>query len=592
METTNVITAVTPTVATGNKRKKKERTEEQKMISVYRKVSNRHTLVIELDLGQKDKAHMFGLAEKLRTLGNNLTSVMQKRLDQMFRTKAYRVLQAEYKELAEKLKQYAENRECTEAEELEARRKVVADQMKAMQVKYEITMDDARAYTIRVNKAYFKVHSVFALSVTENVWQGVEQVLYGKAEKLHFRERFDLPGIRAKQINRGIILSLDQDGQLNFSMELKNEHIQFGVLESKVKNDLFLQDELKELTAYLKDSAGRDKQCAGIYADTGMIVDTFRPVYVTIKCQEIRGKMRVYAHITIEGKACPKKKKDGSPRRVYGTGTVGCDIGTQTYAAVGNADVVLDNLAERNGKSTKTTERKVRRLQRKMDRSRRANNPERFNEDGTYKKGSRGPWKESKTYRRDKAKLRDLKRRNRLNRHYAAQEDVWRLREMGDTFVTEPKNAAKLQKKAKAAQTPEEAKDKNGKNKRRKRFGKSIQHRCPGYFQAYAKTVFESTGGHYYEVDNKFRASQYDHKANAYVKKKLSQRWHEFSDQTRIQRDLYSAFLMRCASEDYQAPDREKCEKEFDAFQKMHDALIKSIRDTHKFVCNSGIRFT
>ena len=71
-----------------------------------------------------------------------------------------------------------------------------------------------------------------------------------------------------------------------------------------------------------------------------------------------------------------------------GKGIVGCDIGTQTIAYTTETKVGLKNLAER-GSCIEVNERKERRIYRAMDRSRRAMNPDNYNEDGTIKKGKK-----------------------------------------------------------------------------------------------------------------------------------------------------------------------------------------------------------
>lgn len=164
----------------------------------------------------------------------------------------------------------------------------------------------------------------------------------------------------------------------------------------------------------------------------------------------------------------------------------------------------LKNLAER-GSCIEVNERKERRIYRAMDRSRRAMNPDNYNEDGTIKKGKK-TWVLSNRYKKLRTKHTELCRINVTNRHLAIHEDVNELRSLGDVFVTETKNAKKLQKKAKTG-------------KRKKRFGRSIKNRCPGYFQSQAKRKFRI----YVEVPNDYKASQYDHTSDEYIKKSLSQ---------------------------------------------------------------------
>ena len=62
------------------------------------------------------------------------------------------------------------------------------------------------------------------------------------------------------------------------------------------------------------------------------------------------------------------------------------------------------------------------------------------------------------------------------------------IRSIGDVFVTEPRNARKLMIRSKETSVNE----KTGKANRKKRFGKSIRDRCPGYFQSQAEMKFTS----------------------------------------------------------------------------------------------------
>ena len=83
-----------------------------------------------------------------------------------------------------------------------------------------------------------------------------------------------------------------------------------------------------------------------------------------------------------------------------------------------------------------------------MDRSRRATNSQNYNEDGTIKKG-RKTWRYSNHYKKLKEKHSELCRINAINRQLAINEDANYLRSLGDVFITEPRNAGKLMKRAK-----------------------------------------------------------------------------------------------------------------------------------------------
>ena len=118
------------------------------------------------------------------------------------------------------------------------------------------------------------------------------------------------------------------------------------------------------------------------------------------------------------------------------------------------------------------------------------------------------------------------------------------------------------------------------KYKRKKRFGRSINRRAPARFLLELKRKAEAVGGVYAEVDTKeFKASQYNHVTDTYDKIPLTQREKEIGKR-KVQRDLYSAFLIRNADLDFKHPDREKCEYEFEHFADMQDQLILKMKES------------
>ena len=118
------------------------------------------------------------------------------------------------------------------------------------------------------------------------------------------------------------------------------------------------------------------------------------------------------------------------------------------------------------------------------------------------------------------------------------------------------------------------------KYKRKKRFGRSINRRAPARFLLELKRKAEAVGGVYAEVDTKeFKASQYNHVTDTYEKIPLSQREKEIGNR-KVQRDLYSAFLIRNVDLDFRHPDREKCEYEFEHFANLQDQLILKMKES------------
>ena len=129
-----------------------------------------------------------------------------------------------------------------------------------------------------------------------------------------------------------------------------------------------------------------------------------------------------------------------------------------------------------------------------------------------------------------------------------------------------------------------------GRFNRKKRFGKSIKNRCPSGFQRTIERKFKVSGGTYIEVPNHYKASQYDHTADTYIKKKLSDRMYRLSDGTLVQRDWYSSFLLYCYDDKTADIDKTKCITEFRTCYSSEKDLIEWIRDNKIKVLNSGIK--
>ena len=530
--------------------------EYNKNLKQYHKLSDRHILVAETDMPYSDVLKVVILSDKIRKAGNELVSLIRKNCDQLLRTKRYRKLLSLYGNTEDKDK-----------------RKIYANQLNEMQKAYNVTWDYCRRSMIPIGKKY-GVDAVFALTKAEDVWKGTEKCLYGNGNIIHFSKCGELPCIRAKQINRGIPMSVKDD-----KLQFKLGKTAFGIQV----NDRFQQDEVDAILTYLTESEIVDKKAVNTLIENAYCIDTYRPCYATLVPKMIGGRYRIYLHLTIEGKVKPKYDKYGNPRHKYGKGMIGADIGTQTIAYTSDTEVGLKNLSER-GNSIQTSERKERLIYRAMDRSRRATDPQNYNADGTVKKG-RKTWRYSNHYKKLKAKHSELCRINAVNRQLAINEDANHLRSLGDTIVTEPKNASKLMKRAK-----ETTKNDKGKFNKKKRFGKTIKNRCPSGFQTTVKKKFMTTGGTYIEVPNNYRASQYDHTADDYIKKKLSDRLYKLQNGTEVQRDWYSSFLLYCYDYKIQNIDKNKCTTKFDDCYKKEKALIEWIK-AHKIkVLNSGIK--
>ncbi|MGO1819181.1 MAG: RNA-guided endonuclease TnpB family protein, partial [Senegalia sp. (in: firmicutes)] len=120
-----------------------------------------------------------------------------------------------------------------------------------------------------------------------------------------------------------------------------------------------------------------------------------------------------------------------------------------------------------------------------------------------------------------------------------------------------------------------------GRFKRKKRFGKSIGSKAPSKFFNILERKLNYIGKEIKYIDTwKFKASQYNHYTDDYKKVSLSTRWKSINNK-RVQRDLYSAFLIMNSKDNLKEADRNKCNKNFERFLNLQDEEIKRLKNTN-----------
>ena len=661
---------------------------DKQLLKQIHKQSSRHVLKLESTLSAKDICQLFKVSNRIRLAGNELTNKMRKNLNRLTRTKQYRNLLELYGK--------ADNT---------ADKKNYAQQLKQMQENENVTWDFCRK-TMQTLQVNYKIDAVLALTKAEAVWKGVETCLYRNGKTIHFTEEGVYPALIAKQINRCIILTA-KDGSLQF----KYGSMVFG---AKI-NDTFEQEEADAVIHYLTNKSQMDKAAIDSYKDNGSCISTYRPCYVSLVPQIIRGKRRIYIHICIEGTPKVKRNKNGQPRHALGQGVVGEDLGPRSIAVTHKDGVFLENI-RCVGKKPEAVQEEIANLQSAIARSLIATNPQNFNDDGSMKSGNL-IWKVSNNCKKKISQFKDCCRRKSINIHLGINQLVNYIRSLGDTLIIEENNASALAKRGRSivksnansntscavalntngaqsnaqqqssaiksnsngsnqaqansntsctvglntngaqsnAQQQSSAiksnsnssnqaqansntscavglntngaqsntqqqssaimSNSNGSNqaqsvitiqsfdkqdfnysltgeyrvKLMKRFGRSIYKYCMGYVWAHAQQKFLNTGGQFIIVPRNYRASQYDHTADTYTKRKLSDRMITLSDGTVVQRDCYSSFLLYCYSFDSKAIDKDKCKAEFARFLKNEQDLIAYIKTHNINVFNSGI---
>ena len=323
--------------------------------------------------------------------------------------------------------------------------------------------------------------------------------------------------------------------------------------------------------------------------------------FVRILRNEGKTKPHWYAQLVLEGK--PAIKRDpasGAPKHPVGHGVVGIDIGTRTLAYSTDSKVDLIELADR----VQNTEQEKMLLQRKLDRSRRATNPENYKPDGSIKKGVKLTRNKSKRYRKIQHQLAMLQHRQADIRKRQHNELANYLLTLGDCFFVEDMDYRALTRKAKKTEISE----KTGRYKRKKRFGKSIANKAPSMLIALLDQKCKSLNLEgVKKVDTAVKASQYNHQTDECKAKELKERWNIMPDGERIQRDLYSAFLLQHCRRDlpeynrkklqeafgnevYRVFDREALQRDYPKFVEYHRETIQRLSALPKTIASMGIR--
>lgn len=255
-----------------------------------------------------------------------------------------------------------------------------------------------------------------------------------------------------------------------------------------------------------------------------------RTKYCRILRRTISGRERWFVQLVKEGHSPVKENLPGyrekhPQKRRRQSGIVGLDIGPSTVAIVGERDAKLERFCN----TIKQPWRETRRMQRAMDRSRRATNPNNYNPNGTVKKGPK-TWVRSSRYRKIAIRRAEAERRLAGERKRAHGELANFVLELGSTIKTEKLNYCSFQKN----------------------YGKSVKVRAPGMFVSMLRRKAVSAGGEVQEFPTRTtRLSQSCHGCGSHVKKPLSLRVHECACGIGpVQRDLYSAFLARFVDQD------------------------------------------
>jgi len=449
-----------------------------------------------------------------RRIYNSLVNVTQKRYKEMIKTKKYRDLLLSLTGDKKKDKPIWKKISCMRKEFGLSEYSFHKD-VKRMQNHFKNNVD-----------------SFTAQKIATALWKSYEKLFFGNGHNVYFKRYGELNSLEGKSNKTGIRFV---DGNLIWNG-----------LRIPVHIDCRNQYEYEALQSQI--------------------------CYCRIIRKYVRNKNKYYIQIIFKGNPPIKTNvQTGEMKHPIGDGDVGLDIGTSTIAISSNTDVKILELADQ----VQNIEDEKRRLLRKMDRSRRSTNPNNYNENGMVKKqgNKKVIWNKSNHYIQCQNKLKELYRKQadvRKYQHECLANDIISL---GNHIYVETMNFSRLTKKSVKTE-----KNEQGKFKPKKRFGKSIANRAPSMLLSIIDRKLSYYGERLIKIDTwSAKASQFNHFNESYHKKKLSQRWNDF-DGVRVQRDMYSAFLIMNIKSDLKSFDIQKCNDRFNDFYRLHNIEVNRLK--------------
>ena len=386
---------------------------------------------------------------------------------------------------------------------------------------------------VKMMQKHFKdnIDSFTSQKIATTLWKSYEKLFFGNGKRVYFKRYGELNSLEGKSNKTGI--------------RLINNILIWNGLKIPVSID------------YNNCYEYQAMQCEICY---NRIVRKY-----------VRNKYKFYVQIVFKGISPVKvDTKTGEIKHCIGDGDVGLDIGTRTVAISSQTDVKILELADR----VQNIENQKRKLLRKMDRSIRATNPNNYNEDGTIKKqgNKKVIWNKSNHYIKYQNELKEVYRKQADIRKYQHECLANYIVSLGNKVYVEKMNFAGLQKRAKNTE-----KNDKGKFKRKKRFGKSLANKAPSMLLNIINRKLNYFGKKLIEIDTfEAKASQFNHFDGTYTKKSLSQRWNDFNG-IKIQRDLYSAFLIMNIADDLKNFDISKCNERFENFYRLHNLEVERL---------------
>ena len=429
--------------------------------------------------------------EKRFNAGSNIYNLCLdhciKQLNKLKRDKEYRKSVKALKTVKRKLEK--KNLPQDEIKRLKDIKVSCTNKIRELEKEYQFTENDIQKYAKVPREFIGKIlNSAIVQNIASTAFDAVKKIQYKKAKKVKFKKKGEI-SLEGKNNKTGLI---------------------FDIRTMKLKLG-------KKLSCNLKTIDERQRNCF-----------KNRIKFCRVLKRYIRGRKRYFLQIVFEG--IPETDFQ------LGEGEVGLDIGTSTVAVSSDDEVKLLKLSE-----TEQEAKKIRILQRSLDRKRKMANPDNYDENGKVKK-KRKEWKLSKNYFKELNRLKEIYRKKRVKDNQYKNLLVKFILSQGDTVKTEKTSVNSWKSKSKKTVINKT----NGKNISKKRFGKSVNNNAPGIFLRKIEEKLSYFGKELIKINPfKTKASQFNHISQEFKKCSLEVRFKELIKGIVVQRDLYSAFLIK-----------------------------------------------
>ena len=320
----------------------------------------------------------------------------------------------------------------------------------ALREQYRFSEAGLHAYakTARVSFLADHLEAVLAQTLATRAYQALNRVCVGKAKRVRFKSRGRrLDSIENKRNDTGLrfVLQQPEEGHHGFLI-WQGDHLPARIDWNDPVVKYGLDHRIKYARLIRRPASSPRAQGADCQGD------------------------RYFVQLALEG--VPSHK----PKHPVGTDTIGLDLGPSTIASVPReGEARLEQFCEELVPDAQA----IRRLQRQMDRQRRAANPDNYDAQRRIKKGDKKKlvWKTSTGYEATRRRKATKERKLAAHRKSLHGRKVHELVAVGNTMVTEQISYKGWQK----------------------RYGRSVGLRAPGMFiEMLRRTVYDKK----FVVDN------------------------------------------------------------------------------------------